>query len=209
LIQKVFLGKKTVKELYLPNFFTICDQFMTLYKIKISTHEGLDARWVLNHTKGGKGISKCGRYQFFLNEEVENPDFWAVRGKGITRRETCNVAPQNTILLLSEPRSIINYPKSYRDQFGMLCSCQKELKHKNIWFTPAILPWFVGYNQRLKNTCTIGYDALKTMDAPPKKKMISVVTSNKAFTKGHQDRIKFVEQLKKHYGNQLDVFGTN
>jgi hypothetical protein len=180
---------------------------MLQYKIKISTREGIDGKWMLCQTKGGKGISKCGKYHFFLNEEIENPDFWVVRGKGITQEETCMVAPENTILLLSEPRSIINYPKRYRAQFGMLCSCQKELKHKNIRYTPAILPWFVGVSQTGKYTCTMDYDALKAMDTPPKSKLISVVTSNKAFTKGHQNRIKFVEHLKKHYGDQLDVFG--
>jgi len=89
----------------------------------------------------------------------------------------------------------------------MLCSCQEELKHKNIHYTPAILPWFVGISQTGKFVCTMDYDTLKAIDTPPKSKLISVVTSNKAFTKGHQDRIKFVERMKEHYGDSLDVFG--
>ena len=184
---------------------------MSLYKVKISIRENdirwmlyeNDIQWLLHHTKGGKGISKCGKYQFFLNKEIENPDFWAVLGKGISCKETCNVAPENTILMLCEPKTVINYPKSYREQFGMLCSCQKDLKHKNIRYNQAILYWFVGIS---KNK-TKSYDDLIMMNTPPKNKLISVVTSNKAFTKGHHDRIKFVEQLKQHYGDSLDVFG--
>jgi hypothetical protein len=43
--------------------------------------------------------------------------------------------------------------------------------------------------------------------APEKTKLLSVITSNKAFTQGHIDRIRFVEKLKLRYGNILDVFG--
>ena len=42
---------------------------------------------------------------------------------------------------------------------------------------------------------------------PEKKKLISVITSNKAFTQGHIDRIRFVSKLKEHFGDQIDVFG--
>lgn len=51
------------------------------------------------------------------------------------------------------------------------------------------------------------YDLLKGNPFPEKTKLISVITSNKAFTQGHQDRIDFVEKLKAHYGDKLDVFG--
>ena len=179
---------------------------MPPYKIKISTREGADAKWMLRQTNDG--LSRCGKYRFFLNEDVENPDFWAVRGKGVTRKETCNVAPENTMLLLSEPLSVLSYPERYRNQFGMLCSCQEKLTHRNIRYTQAILPWFVGMTHKNGHaTYSQDYDTFKAMDTPPKNKLISVVTSNKAFSKGHQDRIRFVEKLKEYYGEQLDVFG--
>ena len=44
-------------------------------------------------------------------------------------------------------------------------------------------------------------------DPQEKTHLISVITSNKAFTRGHLDRIKFVEKLKAHFGDQIDVFG--
>lgn len=46
-----------------------------------------------------------------------------------------------------------------------------------------------------------------TNETPKKTKLISVITSNKAFTKGHLKRIEFVEKLKAYYGDKLDVFG--
>ncbi len=42
---------------------------------------------------------------------------------------------------------------------------------------------------------------------PAKTNLISFITSNKAFTQGHLDRIEFVEKLKARYGNRIDVFG--
>ncbi|HLW06429.1 MAG TPA: glycosyltransferase family 10, partial [Marinilabiliaceae bacterium] len=51
------------------------------------------------------------------------------------------------------------------------------------------------------------YDDLKSSPLPDKTKLISVITSNKAFTQGHQDRIDFVKKLKGYYGDKLDVFG--
>ena len=55
---------------------------------------------------------------------------------------------------------------------------------------------------------SLDYDRLiQPSDAAEKTRLISVITSNKAFTRGHLDRIRFVEQLKAHYGDRLDVFG--
>lgn len=160
-------------------------------------------------SKGSNNFSADGRYRFYINEEIENPDFWVVQGKGIRKPESCNVAPQNTLLLTTEPSSVLIYPKKYTQQFGMVCSCQKRMKHPNLVLGPAILPWFVGFTEAPNGDCsyTLDYDQLINSPAPQKKKLISVITSNKAFTQGHLNRINFVEQLKKKYGDQLDIFG--
>lgn len=160
-------------------------------------------------TKGHTLTSLDGKYRFFLDGECKEPDIWVVQGKGMREGETCRVAPENTILLTTEPKSILVYPQKYIDQFGMICTCQEETKHKNVKFGPAILPWFVGYKEDKDGTAsyTIDYDMLKDGPAPKKTKLISVITSNKVFTQGHIDRIRFVNKLKEHYGDQLDLYG--
>lgn len=148
------------------------------------------------------------KYQFFINDGVENPDFVVVRNKYLKQTRTFNIAPENTILMLSEPRSILSFPKTYRNQFGMLYSCQHEISHRNVKYGPALLPWFVGVvvcNNIAKYSIT--YSDLKDKPFPEKTKLISVISSNKAFTKGHQDRIDFVQKLKRRYGDKIDVFG--
>lgn len=179
------------------------------YKVKFTPYRKNLGEIMLRQTKDGKGLSADGRYHFYINEEIEEPDFWVVQGKGIRQAENCKVAPQNTVLLTTEPRSVLVYPQQYIRQFGMVCSCQEDMKHPNLVLGPAILPWFVGFTEAKDGICSysLDYDGLMESPTPEKTKLISVITSNKAFTQGHLDRIHFVEKLKERYGDKIEVFG--
>lgn len=180
-----------------------------MYKVKFTPYRKELGKIMLRQTQGCRGISADGRYRFYINEEVEDPDFWVVQGKGIREVQSCNVAPENTLLLTTEPRSVLVYPKKYIRQFGLVCSCQEQTKHSHLVLSQPVLPWFVGYKEDKNEVCSysVDYDTLKQMPTPKKTKLISVITSNKAFTKGHLERIQFVEKLKAYYGDQLDIFG--
>jgi hypothetical protein len=171
--------------------------------------EGL-ATIMHRQTPGHRLMSQDGRYEFCLDDSMEEADFWVVQGKGVREVQTCRVAPENTILLTTEPRSVLVYPQRYIDQFGMVVTCQEQTRHRNVRFGPAILPWFVGYKPDGHGGYIFSqdYDSLsRPSDMTEKTKLLSVITSNKAFTRGHLDRIKFVEKLKEHYGDQIDIFG--
>lgn len=180
-----------------------------MYKVKFTPYRRKLGAIMHRQTKGCKGFSSDGRYQFFINEEIEDPDFWVVQGKGVRKAKSCKVAPENTILLTTEPRSVLVYPKRYTKQFGVVCSSQEQIKHKNLILGPAILPWFVGYKkiENKKYIYSLSYDNLIDSETPEKTKLISVITSNKAHTQGHLERIRFVEKLKNYYGDKVDVFG--
>lgn len=180
-----------------------------MYKIKFTPYRKSLGKIMHRQTKEGKGISSNGRYRFFIDEEVENPDFWVVQGKGVRHKESAMVAPENTLLLTTEPKSVLVYPKRYIKQFGAVCSCQEETKHENLILGPPILPWYVGFKSRKDEgySYSLTYDGLLTSETPVKTKLISVITSNKAFTKGHLERIAFVEKLKQRYGDKIDFFG--
>ncbi len=120
-----------------------------MYKVKFTPYRKDLGDIMLRQTKDGKGISSDGRYKFYINEDSHEADFWVVQGKGIRKKETCRVAPENTLLLTTEPRSVLVYPKSYIKQFGAVFTNQEYPKHKNQTFGPAILPWFVG-NKKTK-----------------------------------------------------------
>lgn len=180
-----------------------------MYKVKFSPYRKGPGKIMSRQTKEGSGKSLDGRYRFYINEDVEDPDFWVVQGKGLRKKESSNIAPGNTLLLSTEPRSILVYPRSYIKQFGAIHSSQKKPKHRNLTLGPAILPWFVGF-KRIKGkgyTYSLSYDNLINSSTPKKTKLISVITSNKTTSPGHLTRIAFVEKLKARYGDKIDVFG--
>ena len=181
-----------------------------MYKVKFTPYRKNLGEIMSRQTAGHKNISADGKYRFYINEEIENPDFWIIQGKGLRQTDSCNVAPENIILLTTEPESVLIYPQAYVKQFGLVASSQQCIKHPNLHLGPAILPWFVGYSedpQTGKCEYSLDYDTLSQSATPTKTKLLSVITSNKAFTRGHLNRIRFVEKLKEYYGEQIDVFG--
>lgn len=159
-------------------------------------------------TKGHSLESLDGHFRFYIDEDIPDPDFWVVQGKGVRSPQTCHVAPENTIFLATEPASVLIYPKDYLKQFGHVCTPQEKTHHPHLHLTPAILPWFIGFTEdKNGNTSyTKDYDFFASAE-PQKTKMLSVICSDKAFTKGHIERLRFVEKLKQHFGNDVDVFG--
>ena len=184
--------------------------FCNMYRIRFMPYREDLATIMHRQTPGHCLRSQNGRYEFCLDDSLEEADYWVVQGKGVREPQTCRVAPENTILLTTEPRSVLVYPQQYIDQFGLLVTCQEHTSHPNMKLGPAILPWFVGYKPDGKGGCdySLDYDSLNRPSNPnDKTKLLSVITSNKAFTQGHLDRIKFVEKLKAHFGERIDIFG--
>lgn len=67
------------------------------------------------------------KYRFYWNSIDGDPDIVVVRNKYVKQKLAFNIAPENTILMLSEPHSVASYPKQYCNQFGMLHSCQSQI----------------------------------------------------------------------------------
>lgn len=180
-----------------------------MYKVKFTPYRKELGEIMYRQTAGGNGFSDDGKYRFFISDDMDEADFWVVQGKGLRHPQHCNVAPENTLLLTTEPKSVLTYPQRYIRQFGVVGSCQPNMKHKRLILSQPVLPWFVGYKESDDGKCTatLTRDNLKNSATPQKTKLLSVITSNKAFTKGHLERIAFVEKLKAHYGDKIDVFG--
>lgn len=165
--------------------------------------------WTLSQMPSGDSCVNDGvKYEFYIDAAKGTPDFVFVRNKALPQKVTFNMAPENIVLLTSEPSSVLRLPNGYCKQFGMVCSSQSEIRHPNLQHYPPFLAWYVGVvfeqtGMRVK----WGYEELKKRNTPPKTKLMSVITSDKSFTKGHRERIYFVEKLKKHFGDRLDVFG--
>ena len=145
---------------------------------------------------------------FFINEAIKEADFWVVCYQRLPgKKETCYVAPENTIYVTWEPDSVWHFSKGFLNQFGKVISCQKHLSHHNVVNDQPGLAWHIGMVRKDGiNIYNKTYDDFMSL-SPDKTKLISVISSNKSFSKGHRERIAFVEKLKAHFGDQLDVFG--
>ena len=171
-------------------------------KLSIATDNEGCGRQLPGHSLEWKG------YKFFINQPVTEADFWVVYSKGKRVTESCYVAPENTLFITGEPDSIYHYSKGFINQFAKVISCQQKLKHLNLVHNQPAQPWHIGKITHPDNTAdfTIDYDELKASH-PIKTKLISVISSNKVFTKGHRERFDFVQKLKLHYGDKIDVYG--
>lgn len=161
--------------------------------------------------KDERGITDDGQYQFVINDLDCEPDFVVIKEKGLRQPKRFHVPRSHTILLTGEPYSVLDYPKAFCSQFGTVLACQREVKagpQTNVIYTQAILTWFVGatFEPDGTNRFPMNYEAIRRSQ-PKKDKLISVISSTKAFTQGHVDRLRFITKLQQRYGDKVDVFG--
>lgn len=139
-----------------------------------------------------------GDYRFIIDKNLKECDFWVIYGDFDLKQEIIKCYPNNIIYLTGEGYfTSVRYGQKFLDQFSKVITVQRNLKHKNILYKQTGLPWFINKS----------YDELINSVIPKKKKLLSVVCSNKVFTEGHKKRLNFVLALKEHFKEELDVFG--
>ncbi len=173
-------------------------------RIKFSTYSKDGT--VLRQTSKGLGVWENCKFEV---DTMENKRFdWWVVYDGIPKEEQANCNPENTIFVTGEPSSIKLYNKGFLKQFGYIITSQ-DIKGENVTHSQTALSWNIGKKMIGKTLLnfTKDYDELKAMPIPLKNKLLSVVTSNKSYTRGHRERLNFVRKLQEHFGNEIDVFG--
>jgi len=131
--------------------------------------------------------------RFLINQPVERCDYWVVF-EHLDQAEITHCPPENTLLITGEPPSVRGYSGKFVRQFAAVITCHTELHGSELIHYQQGLPWHVGRRQR--NNLTL-----------EKTKLISVISSDKAFTPGHRRRKEFVAKLGEHFGPRLDIFG--
>lgn len=164
-----------------------------MIKIKISFP--YPAWPVIRQTPANSGEWKG--YKFFINENIEECDYWVVFNSLLSKREITKCNPNNTIFLTAEPNTNKNYPARFLNQFANIITSQREIKHRSVTYLHQGLPWFVNKS----------YDELMQTHFVGKKKQISIITSNKQFTDGHKKRYAFTMALKEYFGDAIDHYG--
>lgn len=171
--------------------------------VKLSINSPIEG--LLRQTPNNDGI--WGDYKFVINEKTDECDFWVVYSKGHKGKDSSNVAPENLIFISGEPEPVYHYARSFVKKFGTVITTRKDIKHPRIVFLQPAQPWWVGRKMKLDGSIEFCLNYNDFLGSPKKSKQLSVITSNKGFTKGHIARIKFVEKLKDHFGDSIDVFG--
>lgn len=136
-------------------------------------------------------------YHFYINDDTVDCDYWFVYNNINNNSEMAHCALENIVLIAPEPEHVQKYYTSFLAQFDSIISNQENLHHKKNILYQTAAPWFVNKS----------YDELSNIDFVPKSKNISIVTSNKSFTKSHKLRLDFALKLKSHFKDKIDLFG--
>lgn len=152
--------------------------------------------------------ARWGNCQFFINNDIEECDYWVVYDHlPVTEETVC--PPDNVVLMTSEPPSVKRYDRSFLSQFAVVLTCDPDVAHPNMIRSHPASPWHVGRKTLANGTSSFSknYDELVTIGSFEKKKLLSVISSNKADTPGHRLRLRFVQALADHFGERIDIFG--
>lgn len=145
--------------------------------------------------------------QYFFNNPEQACDYLVVFDSAPHEIRT-TLPKERTIFVAAEPANVKRYNDEYLNQFGHILTTDRQTKHPHITYTQVGLPWHIGAYPGIPEKYP---NAQKFHEfenwLPEKTKLISVICSNKAFTPEHRRRLKFVETLKEHFGDRLDVFG--
>ncbi|GAK69142.1 hypothetical protein RRU01S_03_03140 [Agrobacterium rubi TR3 = NBRC 13261] len=123
---------------------------------------------------------------------------------------TKRLVAKRCMFVASEPPSVKVYDSDFLSQFDCILTPDLQTPHRDKRTGPLGLPWLVGAYDAdgRQSSRPMTYNDFRDY-RPSKSKLISVVSSNKAFTPGHRLRLEFVEKLKSHFGDNIDVFGRN
>lgn len=179
---------------------------MNLLKIKfVNDHPAIP---IIRQIPNNKNI--WGNCQFFVNNNIQECD-WLIVFAGLIKKEVVKCPKKNTIFITGEPESVKKYNKKFLNQFNIIISCRQDIKHHNIIRMRQLYPWLIGIKMAngkcLHQNGYKNYDYFKNYNTTKKEKLISVISSNRTKYAGHKDRLIFIEQLKKYFGNKIDIYG--
>jgi hypothetical protein len=164
---------------------------------------------LVRQTPGSAGY--WNGYRFLVNDLNANEteyDYWVVYG-GLRGTETGTCLKGGTFLVTGEPPSVKRYSRFFLRQFDAVVTCDRNLRHKRPIYSYQPLPWHIGFRRFDHGDLEFikSYDELKALRAIKKSRGISVITSDKTITPGHQLRLEFVKKLKAYFGSDIDVYG--
>jgi len=148
-----------------------------------------------------------GATRFELDAACRDYDFLVVYDS-VPADFTDRVARSRTIFLAGEPTGIKRYDRRFLAQFGTIVTTDRDTPHPNRILCHGGIPWHIGIPMKRAGAARqcLGYRELERLTGR-KTKLLSAISSNKTMTPAQRLRIPFVQALKAHFGERLDLFG--
>jgi len=149
--------------------------------------------------------------KFYINSEIENPDFWfVVENTRKAEIEKVDIPSNRVYLLNSETRYSDRYyrrssKKKFINQFNKIYTPYNIYSKKTIE-SPPFLIWRLRGDPFEDIFEESDIEFYKNFN-PEKKKLLSVYCSEKTETKTQKLRLEFVKKLKLFFGDDMDWFG--
>jgi hypothetical protein len=154
--------------------------------------------------------SSWGNTKYYFDMENHPDADWLVVFSAWPQMDFLTTIPrERRIFVAGEPESFHVYQPNFLNQFGTVLTTQSRCKHPNTIRSQVGINWFAGVRfqsgtERFKATLAF---ADFERPAPAKTKLCSVVCSDQTVTKGHRERLAFVNHLKHAFGDQIDYYG--
>lgn len=155
-----------------------------------------------------------GNCEFIFDDEQEY-DYFVILDS-LDNEVLCNVDKQHRLLFLGEPPFIKQYNRQYLNQFGYVFTCNKTLiRERGALRSYPLLPWMLGMSfSKNSHKTEVGvpymtYDDFKALrEDGHRLNKCCLITSNKKFTRGHRDRVRFADYVLEHCSDIIDVYGN-
>lgn len=160
--------------------------------------------------------SLLNNWEVHVNDSsVKEADCWFIIEDVPNFDNICRVPRENVVFLAAETAQPVSHieesshMKSFLEQFGKVFTFH-QYNHPNAVSSIPFLPWMINSNHG--DTIWAEHDRnvefFINLTAVEKTKLISVICSKQELTENHRMRIRFVEQLKSHFGDSLDWYGN-
>ena len=155
--------------------------------------------------------------QFFINEEIEQPDYWVIIDNLNDKRESVNIDKNKIFFLSAEVPFVTSYfdDEIYLSQFYHIYSPHAIYHHDNHVSALPFLPFMIDAEYNKNVFCynhNFNYDSLLVANKIKKSKLLSIIASNKGsnhhnMTEFHKIRYYFAQKLKEHFKDKIDLYG--
>lgn len=154
--------------------------------------------------------SRWGNTHYYFGMENHPDADWLVVYSAWPETDFYTEVPwERRIFVAGEPESFHVYQPNFLNQFGTVLTTQSQCKLPQAIHSQVGINWFAGVRfqtgtERFKATLAF---ADFERGNPVKTKLCSVVCSDQILTKGHRERLAFVNMLKEVFGDRIDYYG--